>query len=159
MSKKIKIVLFSSIGVALVLFVIAFLMITNKTYEVTFDTTGGSYTSNQEVKKGESSEVIRNRVIKARKIQQERFIQLGCPNLRTNSQLKGDILEEVTQLTADAKELLINFADKMKMSARAYHRTLKLARTIADLQNEKNVSKVHIAEALSYRYVMPAKQV
>ena len=112
-----------------------------------------------EVKKGESSEVIRNRVIKARKIQQERFIQLGCPNLRTNSQLKGDILEEVTQLTADAKELLINFADKMKMSARAYHRTLKLARTIADLQNEKNVSKVHIAEALSYRYVMPAKQV
>ena len=109
--------------------------------------------------KGETSAVIRKRVIAAREIQKQRFIQLGYPHLRTNSQLKGDILEEVTQLENDAKQLLIGFADKMKMSARAYHRTLKLARTIADLQNEKNVSKMHIAEALSYRYVMPSKQV
>ena len=79
--------------------------------------------------------------------------------MHTNSQLKGDILEEVTQLDSDAKSLLVGFAEKMKMSARAYHRTLKLSRTIADLQNEKKVSKVHIAEALSYRYVMPTKQV
>ena len=69
------------------------------------------------------------------------------------------VLEEAVKLDDDAKALLIRYADKMKMSARAYHRTLKLARTIADLQNEKNVSKVHIAEALSYRYVMPSKQV
>ena len=111
------------------------------------------------VKKGESSATIRQRVIAARKIQQERFLQLGHPELHTNSQLKGDLLEQVTVLEAEAKSLLIGFADKMKMSARAYHRTLKLARTIADLQNEKKVSKVHIAEALSYRYVMPSKQV
>ena len=112
-----------------------------------------------EVKKGESSAVIRERVVAARKIQQQRFNRLGHPELHTNSQLKGDLLDEVVQLDSEAKNLLVGFADKMKLSARAYHRILKLARTITDLQNEKNVSKVHIAEALSYRYVMPSKQV
>ncbi|MDO4162570.1 MAG: YifB family Mg chelatase-like AAA ATPase [Pseudomonadota bacterium] len=112
-----------------------------------------------EVKKGESSASIRQRVIAARKIQEERFKRMGYPSLHTNSQLRGDLLEEVTKLDEETQKMLITFADKMKMSARAYHRTLKLARTIADLQNEQKVSKVHIAEALSYRYVMPSKQV
>jgi magnesium chelatase family protein len=112
-----------------------------------------------DIKKGESSAQIRERVMTARKIQQERFAALGCPHLRVNSQLKGDLLDAAVELESDAKDLLVTFADKKKMSARAYHRTLKLARTIADLQNQKNVSKVHIAEALSYRYVMPSKQV
>lgn len=110
-------------------------------------------------RKGETSATIRQRVIKARQIQQERFSALGCPHLHTNSQLKGDILDEVVNLDNDGKQLLIGFADKVKLSARAYHRILKLARTIADLQNQKKVSKVHIAEALSYRYMMPSKQV
>ena len=112
-----------------------------------------------ETKKGENSETIRRRVVSARKIQEDRFKKMGYPLLRTNSQLKGDLLEKVTQLDDETKKMLIAFADKMKMSARAYHRTLKLARTIADLQNEEKVSKVHVAEALSYRYVMPSKQV
>lgn len=112
-----------------------------------------------DVKKGEKSEQIRERVIAARAIQQERFNKFGFPNLHTNSQLRGDLLEEVTALDKDSKDLLISFAAKMKMSARAYNRTLKLARTIADLQNQKNVSKVHLAEALSYRYVAPTKLV
>ena len=112
-----------------------------------------------EIKTGESSAIIRERVIAARKIQRQRFVDMGLKDLYTNSQLKGEALEEVTVLADDAKQLLVAFADKMKLSARAYHRTLKLARTIADLQNEKNVSKIHIAEALSYRYVMPSKQV
>lgn len=112
-----------------------------------------------EVKKGESSAVIRQRVVAARKIQEDRFKKLGYPTLHTNSQLKGDLLEDAVKLDAETQKMLIAFADKMKMSARAYHRTLKLARTIADLQNEQKVSKVHIAEALSYRYVMPSKQV
>ena len=112
-----------------------------------------------EIKTGESSATIRERVIVARKIQRQRFLDMGLKKLYTNSQLKGDALEQVTQLAEDAKQLLVAFADKMKLSARAYHRTLKLARTIADLQNEKNVSKIHVAEALSYRYVMPSKQV
>ena len=112
-----------------------------------------------EVKKGDSSAVIRGRVVAARKIQEERFKSMGFPHFHTNSQLQGDLLEDVTKLDSETQKMLISFADKMKMSARAYHRTLKLARTIADLQNEQKVSKVHIAEALSYRYVMPSKQV
>lgn len=109
--------------------------------------------------KGETSEQIRNRVIKAREIQTMRYKSMGLKGIRTNSQLKGEVLDEVVQLDSSSKDLLISFAEKMNMSARAYHRTLKLARTIADLQNEKNVSKVHIAEALSYRHMMPPKRV
>lgn len=112
-----------------------------------------------ETPKGETSAQIRARVVAARQIQQERYNKLGISNLHTNSQLHGDLLEEVAALDKDSKELLVSFAAKMKMSARAYNRTLKLARTIADLQNQKNVSKLHIAEALSYRYVAPVKLV
>lgn len=112
-----------------------------------------------ETPKGETSAQIRARVVAARQIQQERYNKLGISNLHTNSQLHGDLLEEVAALDKDSKELLVSFAAKMKMSARAYNRTLKLARTIADLQKQKNVSKLHIAEALSYRYVAPVKLV
>lgn len=90
-------------------------------------------------------------MIKAREIQTARFRQLGEKKLCTNAQLKGKLLEEVTALDNDAKELLVTFADRNKLSARAYHRTLRLARTIADLQNESKILKLHIAEALSYR--------
>lgn len=101
--------------------------------------------------KGESSMQILQRVIKAREIQKNRFESFGYENLRTNSELSGQLLEKSVELKGDAKELLITCANKMNLSARAYHRTLKLARTIADLQNEKKVIKIHIAEALSYR--------
>lgn len=107
--------------------------------------------------KGESSETVRKRVISAREIQKERFIKFGRPELLTNSQLKGDLLEDAVQLDDEAQKLLIRFAEQFKLSARGYHRTLRLARTIADLQNETKVLKMHIAEALNYRRVMPAK--
>ena len=93
--------------------------------------------------------------IKAREVQKQRFLKLGIKNLSTNAELKGQILEDVAQLESDAKNLLITFADKNHLSARAYHRTLRLARTIADLQNSTNILKIHIAEALSYRRTMP----
>ncbi len=109
-----------------------------------------------EKEKGESSATVLERVIKARTIQKERFIKLGCPELNTNSQLKADILEKAVQLEDDAKSLLIKCSERFNLSARGYHRTLRLARTIADLQNEKNVLKIHIAEALNYRRIMPA---
>ncbi len=108
-----------------------------------------------DVKKGETSAQILKRVIEARKIQKKRFVDAGFPELLTNSQLKGDLLEQMTQMDNDAKELLLSFANKVNLSARAYHRTLRLARTIADLQNETKVLKLHIAEALSYRRTMP----
>lgn len=109
------------------------------------------------VKKGETSAVIRERVINARKLQSARLQALGETKTFTNSDLKGKLLEEIAVLDSDAKNLLIAFADKNKLSARAYHRTLRLARTIADLQNESKILKLHIAEALSYRRSLPGK--
>ena len=108
-----------------------------------------------EKEKGESSETILKRVVKAREIQKQRFAELGVPELNTNSQLKGDLLEKAVQMENDAKELLIKCSERFNLSARGYHRTLRLARTIADLQNEKNVLKMHVAEALNYRRIMP----
>ncbi len=102
-------------------------------------------------KRGETSDIIRKRVIKARNIQAERLKSLGENQICTNSGLKGKLLEQVAILDNDAEKLLITFADKNKLSARAYHRTLRLARTIADLQNESKILKLHVAEALSYR--------
>ena len=109
-----------------------------------------------EKERGESSEVVLQRVIKARQIQKERFIALGRPELNTNSQLSADMLEQAVQLDDSAKDFIIKSSERFNLSARGYHRTLRLARTIADLQNEKNVLKMHIAEALNYRRVMPA---
>ena len=112
-----------------------------------------------DVKKGESSAAIRERVIKAREIQAERFRRMGHPELNTNSQLRGDMLEATAALDGDASALLIGFAEKAGLSARAYHRTLRLARTIADLQNTPKVLKMHIAEALALRSRLPGRQV
>ena len=111
-----------------------------------------------EKKKGESSQTVLARVIAARKIQKERFERFGQINLLTNAQLSGNLLEDAVELEPDARQLLIDFADKLKLSARGYHRTLRLARTIADLQNEKKVHKMHIAEALNYRRTMQFKE-
>lgn len=110
------------------------------------------------VKKGESSAVIRERIVKARELQRRRLDALGEKGIYTNAGLKGRLLEEVAVLDNEAKDLLIAFADKNKLSARAYHRTLRLARTIADLQNETKILKLHIAEALSYRRSLPGKR-
>ncbi|MBQ7659908.1 MAG: YifB family Mg chelatase-like AAA ATPase [Alphaproteobacteria bacterium] len=111
-----------------------------------------------EKRKGESSQTVLSRVVAARKIQKERFERFGQINLLTNAQLSGNLLEDAVELEPDARQLLIDFADKLKLSARGYHRTLRLARTIADLQNEKKVHKMHIAEALNYRRTMQLKE-
>ena len=110
------------------------------------------------IKKSESSAEVAKRVLTARKIQEKRFNDFGCSHLKTNSELKGELLEEVTKLDSDTQNLLVSFAEKNHLSARAYHRILRIARTIADLQNEKNLYKVHIAEALSYRRIMPKRR-
>ncbi len=107
---------------------------------------------------GESSARILERVMRAREIQAKRFKAMGHPKLKTNAELKGTLLEEVTRLDAEAESLLIGFAEHNHLSARAFHRTLRLARTIADLQNQPNILKLHIAEALSYRRQLPQKR-
>jgi magnesium chelatase family protein len=109
------------------------------------------------VKQGETSAQIRERVVAARNIQLQRLRKIGETKICTNAGLKGRLLEEIVELDNDAKSLLVMFAEKNKLSARAYHRTLRLARTIADLQNELKVLKLHVAEALSYRRSLPGK--
>lgn len=104
-----------------------------------------------DIKSGEPSAAIRDRVLKARAVQAARFKVLGTPQLSTNSQLKGELLEQAAALDDDASQLLINYSAQNRLSARAYHRILRLARTIADLQSSEKVLKLHIAEALSYR--------
>ena len=107
----------------------------------------------------ECSADILKRVIHARNIQQKRFQKYGHPELHTNSELKGQLLEDAVELDNEAKQILIAFANKNKISARTYDRILRLARTIADLQNYEKVVTMHIAEAVSYRRVPPNRSI
>ena len=102
---------------------------------------------------GEKSEEVAKRVVRARNVQEERALQLGL-SAKVNSETQGEELEKIAPLESDARDLLLQAADKMKLSARAYHRVIRLARTIADMEQKtipESLSKAHIAEALSYR--------
>lgn len=110
------------------------------------------------IKQGEKSTDIRQRVMAARQIQQERFASFGRADLLTNSELSGEMLDKACELEDDAKTLLLHYAEKNKLSARAYHRILRIGRTIADLQNEIKLRKIHLAEALSLRWKKPDYQ-
>ncbi len=100
---------------------------------------------------GESSAKISRRVAEARGVQAERMNgQVNGARL-INGELEGEILDRVATPDAPGQTLLRAAADKLRMSARGYHRVLRLARTLADLEGAVGVGKVHIAEAVSYR--------
>lgn len=107
----------------------------------------------------ESSSDVAARVLAARLIQAKRFIALGKPNWRTNAQADGSILEDIATPDAAGLKLLRDAADAMNLSARGYHRVLRVARTLADLDARDQVSRIHIAEALSYRQKLAAFQI
>ncbi len=96
----------------------------------------------------ESSEQIRQRVVNARNIQLERYKNYG---IYTNSELTPKLIKKFCQLDDTASNLLKNAVKKFNLSARAYDRLLKLARTIADLENAQNIQTNHIAQAVQYR--------
>lgn len=98
--------------------------------------------------KGESSAVVAERVARARAIQRERYEGY---NITLNSQLNGQLLLDVATPDDDGLAMLNNAANRFGISMRGYNRVLRLARTIADMTENKNVKKIHIAEALSYR--------
>lgn len=98
--------------------------------------------------KGESSLSIRERVMKARAIQTERYKDT---NLNYNAQMGTKELEKYCQLGSTALNLLKTAMDKLNLSARAYDRILKVSRTIADLEGTENIETHHIAEAIQYR--------
>lgn len=107
----------------------------------------------------ESSQDVAARVRAARQLQAERFQRLGKPELRTNAEADGTLLEEITRPDPQGLALLRDAADAMNLSARGYHRVLRVARTLADLDRREQVSRIQIAEALSYRQKLAAFQI
>ncbi|MDY3350635.1 YifB family Mg chelatase-like AAA ATPase [Riemerella anatipestifer] len=99
-------------------------------------------------RKGESSEIIRQRVLKAREIQQERYQDLA---ISYNAQMGPKEIERFCELDEVSLLLIKNAMEKLNLSARAYDRILKVSRTIADLERETNIQSHHIAEAIQYR--------
>jgi magnesium chelatase family protein len=97
---------------------------------------------------GEPSEVIRERVLRARHKQQQRF---EGTNIRCNAQMTARLLRQLCPLSDEVKAMLRQVSQQMGISARAFDRIVKLARTIADLAGEEQISLPHIAEAIQYR--------
>lgn len=101
------------------------------------------------LRQGEPSSVIRERVIKARKIQKERF--KDYPDVHCNAQMTAKMMKQYCQIQPSGMELLKNVMNKLGLSARAYDRILKVSRTIADLEGSINIENNHLAEAINYR--------
>jgi magnesium chelatase family protein len=99
----------------------------------------------------EGSRDVALRVAAARAMQAQRYAALGLPGVRSNAEVNGPVLEEVARPDAGGMTLLRDAADAMRLSARGYHRVLRVARTLADLDGADKVGRLHLAEALSYR--------
>lgn len=99
-------------------------------------------------KLAEESSVVRERVNKARQIQLKRFENTG---IFSNSKMSSEMLKQYCVLDEEGEKIIKDAFDKLNLSARAYTRILKVARTIADLAGEENISVMHIREALQYR--------
>lgn len=98
---------------------------------------------------GESSEAIRRRVVSARQIQQQRFADI--PGVHCNAQMNSRLLSRHCKLSDETMTILRDTMNRFDMSARAYDRILKVARTIADLDNSTDILPRHMREAVSYR--------
>ncbi|MEZ5759065.1 MAG: YifB family Mg chelatase-like AAA ATPase [Emcibacteraceae bacterium] len=97
----------------------------------------------------EGSEEVARRVAKARKIQQQRYADLE--GVSSNAEVDGEALEAVCALDDECREILMRAVEMMKLTARGYHRVLRVARTIADLDGAENINKVHLSEAIGFR--------
>jgi magnesium chelatase family protein len=99
----------------------------------------------------EGSVEVRARVSAARNRQRARYAALGAKNVRTNAECSATLLEQTSMPDEAGVALLRHAAETLGLSARGFHRTLKVARTIADLAGAETVSRADVAEALSYR--------
>jgi magnesium chelatase family protein len=99
----------------------------------------------------EGSAEVAARVTAARRLQARRYAALGLGDVATNAACPAAVLEEIAQPDGDGLALIRDAADSMRLSARGFHRVLKVARTLADLDGEDKVRRLHLAEALSYR--------
>ena len=108
-----------------------------------------SYEDLSKAPTGEPSSVIRERVLKARQIQERRF--QGIKGVHCNAQMTERMIHQYAEPDENSLALLRMGMERLKLSARAYNRILKVARTIADLEGSENVQSQHIAEAIGYR--------
>jgi magnesium chelatase family protein len=106
----------------------------------------GRKSDNQE----KSNPKLRRHISQARIRQGERFLKLKR-KIKTNSEMNSKDISNLIELSKEVKEVLDKSAVRLNLSARAYHRVIKLARTIADLENKKEIELPHILEALQYR--------
>ena len=100
---------------------------------------------------GEASATVAERVARARAVQAERYA--GTDAVTVNGDLSGDAVGAAAQADAEAEAMLTRAVEKFRLSARGYHRILKVARTIADLEGSAGVRRPHVAEALAYRLI------
>lgn len=101
---------------------------------------------------GEATSTIAERVAQARTLQRERYA--AHPEMRVNADLEGDMLNDICSLDADADAMLSKATEKFGLTARGYHRVLRVARTIADLDGTNKISSGNIAEAIGYRLTL-----
>ena len=106
------------------------------------------YRNLEDTRPAESSHEIRERVNKARKLQQKRYKEYG---IYSNSELTPKLINEYCKIDSKTSKLLEDAFNKLGFSARAYNRILKVARTIADLDDKQNIELKHVAEAIQYR--------
>ncbi len=107
----------------------------------------------------EGTAQVAARVAEARARQTERYAAASPDHLvRSNAEADGELLEAVAAPDAEGRTLLTEAATRMRLSARGYHRVLRVARTLADLDGAASVRRIHIAEALSYRRLVPGRQ-
>jgi magnesium chelatase family protein len=99
----------------------------------------------------EGSAEVAARVAAARQIQVARYAAAGLPQIRTNAEAPAALLDEIAKPDAQGQKLLRDAAETMRLSARGYHRVLRVARTLADLDGAEEIGRLHLAEALSYR--------
>jgi magnesium chelatase family protein len=98
---------------------------------------------------GESSAAIRERVIAAREVQRRRFAD--CEGVHTNAMMNSKMLRQFCPLSRESAAMLETAMERLSLSARAYDRIIKVARTIADLAGSQDITTAHIAEAINYR--------
>jgi magnesium chelatase family protein len=117
--------------------------------DIHIEVTPVSFDQLSDQRAGERSTIIRSRVIHARNVQEERFNE--DKGIFCNAQMDSRTLKKLCQIDSAGHQLLKTAMDRLKLSARAYDRILKVARTIADLDSSEKIRPEHLAEAIQYR--------